>query len=1060
MAQAQRGRTHRHPLSQMASVAIANAGQLRVMLHPLVVQSFALMRNGLAHDGHRVTTFVALGNVSDTKLAEVRATYGAAVVVNVPGMLACNVRCELPCDTRKTGVFQWLDQYRKVRAAFRQIELHEKTLGKRFDWLLRLRPDLIYFAPFPPLSPFDKSFVYVPRGIMTSAPQLQAYNDHAFLCHRASCRAYFNTVGVYEQCESNTSGWLRALRPDVHQVPQVLFQRPYAGRVQLFNLSYTLARHNGPECGRMECVPRSAGATGCVAPNLPEQVGRCRHALAEWSAASRAAASRDSLRSPGDILDTLGLGGGLWKAFGRRLGQRAARPPPPRAHEYPHLRDLTCALDRWPLIRRGAQRAWPTATFTAANGRSRNSMALLSRVEEGERTRCESKTVLVTAADADHYESLLCFLVSLSALPRPPCAVSVYDLGGLNASTELVAGLQAACRGVSLRRLDWLHLPAFTRPSPNGEDTSTHSARNESAIKGHYAWKPAALAAELARAPSGACVVYADAEVWLESRIPERLCALAVEGGGFASPASAGTNRQWTHWRMLDYFDAYFGAGFDARAALGRAPAAGATSAAAPGRAAHQETSPCDGGLLAMVQGSAVVEYLMSAWLACSTRVDCIAPRGSTRRNHRQDQAALSIVVHDLVRRAGERGCGGYCSAQKTKFFGPSMPKNFRRKCSHARRTRPGQSHRFVVQALANATAASFEATVDGLKDALKLNATADSSRPSVGGVPRRAFSVARVASAVGATSIFRIWAPRVRSLPPPAVAPAILTSMERNARAKLEERAAWLSSEHMEGAAFRDMPASKMWSLFQPYWPCVWTLEKQPSVSVRHDGGKWLCGVRELGDALRGMPKKKCVVYSFGSENKFHFEKQVRFACPLRDPYLLAPSHAFSRLPTPSHAFSQVRSHAPCEIHTFDPTVIPAFSPYYSHFHSLGLGGARAYVPSVGPVWPLADILAVLRHSELEILKIDVEGSEFSALSAIDWTTLPCRVGQILLEVHPCRAYGRPPCHGVVAVQRMFTQLEAAGFRLFSLEPVSKTDYSQVEVSWIHKNWSPSGWQ
>ena len=109
MAQAQRGRTHRHPLSQMASVAIANAGQLRVMLHPLVVQSFALMRNGLAHDGHRVTTFVALGNVSDTKLAEVRATYGAAVVVNVPGMLACNVRCELPCDTRKTGVFQWLD---------------------------------------------------------------------------------------------------------------------------------------------------------------------------------------------------------------------------------------------------------------------------------------------------------------------------------------------------------------------------------------------------------------------------------------------------------------------------------------------------------------------------------------------------------------------------------------------------------------------------------------------------------------------------------------------------------------------------------------------------------------------------------------------------------------------------------------------------------------------------------------------------------------------------------------------------------------------------------------
>ena len=218
------------------------------------------------------------------------------------------------------------------------------------------------------------------------------------------------------------------------------------------------------------------------------------------------------------------------------------------------------------------------------------------------------------------------------------------------------------------------------------------------------------------------------------------------------------------------------------------------------------------------------------------------------------------------------------------------------------------------------------------------------------------------------------------------------------------------------------------MHCVWRRYWPCLWTLDKQPSVGVRHDGGKWICGMHELGASLRQRPRP-CVIYSFGSENKFHFE-------------------------------AQVGTHARCEVHTFDPTVLPAYSPHYSHFHSLGLGGARAHLSAVGPLWPLADILTALEHTSLELLKVDVEGAEFDALAAIDWSALPCRIGQLLLEVHPCRAMGAPPCRGVVAVQRMFSRLERAGFRLFSLEPVTKTDYSQVEVSWVHRDWTPSGWR
>ena len=41
-----------------------------------------------------------------------------------------------------------------------------------------------------------------------------------------------------------------------------------------------------------------------------------------------------------------------------------------------------------------------------------------------------------------------------------------------------------------------------------------------------------------------------------------------------------------------------------------------------------------------------VYHELIVPWKACAMTKDCIAPSGSSRRNHRQDQAALSCLVH------------------------------------------------------------------------------------------------------------------------------------------------------------------------------------------------------------------------------------------------------------------------------------------------------------------------------------------------------------------------------------------------------------------------------
>lgn len=86
-------------------------------------------------------------------------------------------------------------------------------------------------------------------------------------------------------------------------------------------------------------------------------------------------------------------------------------------------------------------------------------------------------------------------------------------------------------------------------------------------------------------------------------------------------------------------------------------------------------------------------------------------------------------------------------------------------------------------------------------------------------------------------------------------------------------------------------------------------------------DGGKWICGLRELGER-----KEKCVVYSFGSNSAYDFELTVR-------------------------------DYSACEIHIFDPTSPPP-SPSLgrrlnrSHgfagttfFHSVGLGATAGRV-------------------------------------------------------------------------------------------------------------------
>ena len=104
------------------------------------------------------------------------------------------------------------------------------------------------------------------------------------------------------------------------------------------------------------------------------------------------------------------------------------------------------------------------------------------------------------------------------------------------------------------------------------------------------------------------------------------------------------------------------------------------------------------------------------------------------------------------------------------------------------------------------------------------------------------------------------------------------------------------------------------------------------------------------------------------------------------------------------------------------------------------------------GTLQTLEHHMAQLGHTYLDVLKIDIEGSEWKMLEKVDWHAL--RIGVLLFEAHPISLRGRAG-----DIHRLWSRLESAGLYQYAIEPVEHHDYSAQEVAFIHKDWTPGGW-
>lgn len=218
---------------------------------------------------------------------------------------------------------------------------------------------------------------------------------------------------------------------------------------------------------------------------------------------------------------------------------------------------------------------------------------MLSRLREYLRL---PELTLVTASDTSHARSLMNFLASAKE-HEPKTRLIVYDLGltpqeRRNIDTRF---------NYEVRNFDFSRYPPFF---------------NIKVAAGEYAWKPT-IVREVSKEATGILC-------WMDAGniIKEPLHRLRRESRrfGYYSPHSSGSIQEWTHQGMLSYF----GLPADWQAT----------------------SSNLNGACIAFDIKSSIGADLIALWAEYALIKDCIAPAGSSRANHRQDQALFTVLAY------------------------------------------------------------------------------------------------------------------------------------------------------------------------------------------------------------------------------------------------------------------------------------------------------------------------------------------------------------------------------------------------------------------------------
>ena len=168
------------------------------MLSPPVTASFnGMVREPLVESGASVEPFIVLSDsqrAHDELTRRIHAAYKPTALIMLtekPKTPKCRLATFIGHDGY--GASAGILQHFAISTCFETVEAEEQRRGgQRYGWVLRMRTDIVLFAPL--WLPTRRDRVYTPGGGMSYKGWLRCCNDHMFLCPRALCGPYATLI--------------------------------------------------------------------------------------------------------------------------------------------------------------------------------------------------------------------------------------------------------------------------------------------------------------------------------------------------------------------------------------------------------------------------------------------------------------------------------------------------------------------------------------------------------------------------------------------------------------------------------------------------------------------------------------------------------------------------------------------------------------------------------------------------------------------------------------------------------------------------------------------------
>ncbi|CAG8503868.1 1952_t:CDS:1, partial [Dentiscutata heterogama] len=215
---------------------------------------------------------------------------------------------------------------------------------------------------------------------------------------------------------------------------------------------------------------------------------------------------------------------------------------------------------------------------------------------------------IVTAASSNHWCQLTYWISHMNNLklflPKDiKTRIIIYDLNLEEQHKFILDKFKSKNKFNELREFNYTKYPEFWNIKKN--KTS----------RGEYGWKVGIIKEISTEFPG--FLIWSDSGTIISQKTLENLPEILKLHHGFISSKSPDTMAKWTHPGVYKYFND------DGKK--------------------YKNVSNCNAAALFFDTNR--TQYLIDALYECALEKECIAPRGSSRKNHRQDQAILTYLV-------------------------------------------------------------------------------------------------------------------------------------------------------------------------------------------------------------------------------------------------------------------------------------------------------------------------------------------------------------------------------------------------------------------------------